>query len=460
MLRLLRQGKLSKWFSGIGPGGDRRRRRGGAPAGRLHPADAPQPRRLHRRAASISAGSSASSSARRAASPRAATARSTSARSKQRIVGMISHLGAMLPVADGLALAAQLRGEQRVAAAFTRRRRDERGRLPRGGEPGRGLEAAGAVRDREQPVRAVDARRPSSTPAATWPTAASATACRAWSWTATTCSRSSARSRRRRRARGAATGRRCSSSRPSACAATRRPRAPPTCRRQLFEEWAAKDPLLRFERALRRERPLTPAEERDALRADDRRRIDALVDDALAAPEPVSTAGDGAGATSTRRLLRPSAAADRRPCARRPRARDALRRRHQRRPARGHARRPSASCCSARTSRSTAASSRSPRASWRSSARRACATRRSSSRARSARRSAWRSTASGRWWRCSSATSSPAASTRSSTTWPRRTTAGARACRSCCACRCGGGIGRRPVPLAERRGLVHAASPA
>jgi len=36
-----------------------------------------------------------------------------------RIVGMISHLGAMLPVADGLALAAQLRGEKRVAAAFT-----------------------------------------------------------------------------------------------------------------------------------------------------------------------------------------------------------------------------------------------------------------------------------------------------------------------------------------------------
>ena len=35
------------------------------------------------------------------------------------IVGMISHLGAMLPVACGLALAAQLRGEGRVAAAFT-----------------------------------------------------------------------------------------------------------------------------------------------------------------------------------------------------------------------------------------------------------------------------------------------------------------------------------------------------
>ena len=38
---------------------------------------------------------------------------------EHRIVGMISHLGAMLPVADGLALAAQLRGERRVAAAFT-----------------------------------------------------------------------------------------------------------------------------------------------------------------------------------------------------------------------------------------------------------------------------------------------------------------------------------------------------
>jgi 2-oxoisovalerate dehydrogenase E1 component len=36
----------------------------------------------------------------------------------RRVVGMISHLGAMLPVADGLGLAAQLGGTQRVAAAF------------------------------------------------------------------------------------------------------------------------------------------------------------------------------------------------------------------------------------------------------------------------------------------------------------------------------------------------------
>ncbi len=37
---------------------------------------------------------------------------------EKRIVGMISHLGAMLPVADGLALAAQLKGTKQVAAAF------------------------------------------------------------------------------------------------------------------------------------------------------------------------------------------------------------------------------------------------------------------------------------------------------------------------------------------------------
>src|SRR5258706_6867529 len=38
---------------------------------------------------------------------------------EKNLVGMISHLGAMLPVADGLALGSQLRGEKRVAAAFT-----------------------------------------------------------------------------------------------------------------------------------------------------------------------------------------------------------------------------------------------------------------------------------------------------------------------------------------------------
>jgi 2-oxoisovalerate dehydrogenase E1 component len=46
---------------------------------------------------------------------------------EKRIVGMISHLGATVPVADGLALAAQLRGERRVAATFSGDGGDERG---------------------------------------------------------------------------------------------------------------------------------------------------------------------------------------------------------------------------------------------------------------------------------------------------------------------------------------------
>jgi 2-oxoisovalerate dehydrogenase E1 component len=37
---------------------------------------------------------------------------------RHHIVGMISHLGAMMPVADGLALAAQLKGTGQVAATF------------------------------------------------------------------------------------------------------------------------------------------------------------------------------------------------------------------------------------------------------------------------------------------------------------------------------------------------------
>ena len=70
-------------------------------------------------AGSTSRGCSASSSAATAASPRDATARSTSGSSRATSSGMISHLGAMLPVADGLALAAQLKGTRQVAATFT-----------------------------------------------------------------------------------------------------------------------------------------------------------------------------------------------------------------------------------------------------------------------------------------------------------------------------------------------------
>ncbi len=103
--------------------------------------------------------SSASSSARTAASPRAATARSTSALLEKRIVGMISHLGRHAPGGRRAGPGRAAPGHAPGGGRLHRRRRHERGRLPRGGEPGRGVEAAGALRDREQPVRPLDAGR-------------------------------------------------------------------------------------------------------------------------------------------------------------------------------------------------------------------------------------------------------------------------------------------------------------
>jgi 2-oxoisovalerate dehydrogenase E1 component len=59
----------------------------------------------------------------------------------------------------------------------------------------------------------------------------------------------------------------------------------------LFAEWATKDPLLRFERLLL-ERGLLTTAARDARRAELKARLDDLVDEALAAPEPTSSAED------------------------------------------------------------------------------------------------------------------------------------------------------------------------
>ena len=118
MLRLIRQGRLSKWFSGIGQEAISAgvvfaltaddwilpmHRNLGVFTGR----DVDLPallRQLFLRDGGFTAG-------------RDRTFHFGTLR--HRLVGMISHLGAMLPVADGLALAAQLRGEPRVVAAFT-----------------------------------------------------------------------------------------------------------------------------------------------------------------------------------------------------------------------------------------------------------------------------------------------------------------------------------------------------
>jgi 2-oxoisovalerate dehydrogenase E1 component len=118
MLNLLRQGKLSKWFSGIG-----QEAIAVGVASALTPTDFILP--MHRNLGVFTTrGVDLGQLFRQLLGKEGGF---TKGRDRtfhfgtlpHRIVGMISHLGAMLPVADGLALAAQLRGEKRVAAAFT-----------------------------------------------------------------------------------------------------------------------------------------------------------------------------------------------------------------------------------------------------------------------------------------------------------------------------------------------------
>ncbi|HYT40642.1 MAG TPA: thiamine pyrophosphate-dependent enzyme, partial [Acidimicrobiia bacterium] len=118
MLRLLRQGRLSKWFSGIG-----QEAIAVGVAAALEDGDVILP--LHRNLGVFTTrgvdldrllrqllGREGGFTAGRDRSFHFGTL-------EHGIVGMISHLGAMLPVADGLALAGRLRGEARVAAVFS-----------------------------------------------------------------------------------------------------------------------------------------------------------------------------------------------------------------------------------------------------------------------------------------------------------------------------------------------------
>jgi 2-oxoisovalerate dehydrogenase E1 component len=207
---------------------------------------------------------------------------------EKRIVGMISHLGAMLPVADGLALAAQLRREPRVAAAFTGDGATSEGdfheaanlaavwKLPvlfviENNQYGLSTPVAEQYACRDladrgpgygMPGRVVDGNDLLAVHRAVGEAAA-----------------------RARRGEGPTllefkTFRMRGHEEASGTAYVPKP---------LLEEWAAKDPVLRFEQLLLSRGVLSPAE-RDALRAEMKPRIDALVDQALAAPDPVSTA--------------------------------------------------------------------------------------------------------------------------------------------------------------------------
>jgi 2-oxoisovalerate dehydrogenase E1 component len=207
---------------------------------------------------------------------------------EQRIVGMISHLGAMLPVACGLALAAQLRGEKRVAAVFSGDGGTSEGdfhealnlaavwKLPvifviennqyglstptseqyackHLADRGLGYGMPGVVADGNDLVsvyravqRAADRARRGEGP--------------------TLLELKTFRMRGHEEASGT-------------------DYVPPA----LVEEWVKKDPITRFEAFLKDRRVLDP-EAAAALRTFYKARIDALVDEALAAPEPKATA--------------------------------------------------------------------------------------------------------------------------------------------------------------------------
>jgi 2-oxoisovalerate dehydrogenase E1 component len=117
MLLLLRQGRLSKWFSGIG-----QEAVAVGVAGALRSDDWILP--LHRNLGVWTSRELDLERLFRQLLGRDGGYTNGRDRSfhfgslEHHVIGMISHLGSMLPVADGLALAGQLRGEDRVAAVF------------------------------------------------------------------------------------------------------------------------------------------------------------------------------------------------------------------------------------------------------------------------------------------------------------------------------------------------------
>ena len=126
-----------------------------------------------------------------------AASRAASRSPEQRDLPITIPVATQLPHAVGLAYAAQYRGDDAVVMVVLRRRRDLRGRLPRGAQLRRRLARAGGLRLPEQPVGHLRAAqeadalaRPS--PRRRWPTAS-----RASRWTATTCWPSTRRAGRR-----------------------------------------------------------------------------------------------------------------------------------------------------------------------------------------------------------------------------------------------------------------------
>lgn len=207
---------------------------------------------------------------------------------EHRIVGMISHLGAMLPVADGLALAAQLRGERRVAAAFTGDGATSEGdfheavnlaavwKLPvlfvvENNQYGLSTPLSEQYACHDLADRGLGYGIPGTivdgNDLLAVHTAVTIAADRARSGAGPTLLEfKTFRMRGHEEASGTA-----------------------YVPKELLAEWETKDPLARFEAHLQGLGVLT-AQAAEAIRVEDRARIDALLDDALAASEPNSTA--------------------------------------------------------------------------------------------------------------------------------------------------------------------------
>ena len=94
-------------------------------------------------------------------------------------------VGGGIPLALGAAFSAQYQGHRPGVGRLLQRRGVQPGHLRRVAEPGRAVEAARAVRVREQPLRRHHARG-ASTARRTSPAGPARTACRASAWTATT----------------------------------------------------------------------------------------------------------------------------------------------------------------------------------------------------------------------------------------------------------------------------------
>jgi len=286
MLILLRQGKLSKWFSGIG-----QEAIAVGVASALEADDYILP--MHRNLGVFTTrGVDLLTLLRQLLGRQGGITEGRDrtfhwGRLDHHLVGMISHLGAMLPVADGLGLAAQLAGTRQVAATFTGDGSTSEGDFHEAvnlaavwklpvlfiiennqyglstpvaeqyacrdlADKGIGYGIPGVVADGNDllEVRRVVGEAAARARAGDGPTILEF---------------KTFRMRGHEEASGTA--------------------YVPT---HLFDEWGQKDPVARFEQALTGAGLLTAAE-RDALRAELKALIDRTVDEALASPEPSST---------------------------------------------------------------------------------------------------------------------------------------------------------------------------